>query len=44
MAEMQTQMQQVEIKHNQELTIVLKGFNHNTRQIGEVTQRLGNPQ
>jgi hypothetical protein len=37
-------MQQQEIRHNQELTIFLRGVNRNTRQIGVVTQRLGNPQ
>jgi hypothetical protein len=44
MAEIQSQLQQQEIWHNQELAIVLRGVNRNTRQIGVVTQRLGNPQ
>jgi len=41
---LQTQLQQQEILHNQELAIVLRGVNRNTRQLGVVTQQLENPQ
>jgi hypothetical protein len=44
LAGLQTQLQQQEIRHNQELVIVLRGVNRNTRQLGVVTQQLGNPQ
>jgi hypothetical protein len=40
LADLQSQLQQQEIRHNQELAIVLRGVNRNTRQIGVVTQRL----
>lgn len=40
---MQTQLHQRETHHNQELTIVLRGINRNTRQLGVVTQQLANP-
>jgi hypothetical protein len=44
LAGLQTQLQQQEIRHNQELAIVLRGVNRNTRQLGVVTQQLENPQ
>ena len=44
MVNIQSQMQQQEIKHNQELEIVLRGVNRNSRKMGALTQRLGNPQ
>jgi len=44
MDEVQNQMQQLETRNNQELSIALRGINRNMRQIGEITQRLGNPQ
>jgi hypothetical protein len=37
LAGLQTQLQQQEIFHNQELVIVLRGFNRNTRQLGVIT-------
>jgi hypothetical protein len=43
-AEVQNQMQRLELRHNQELAIVLRGVNRNMRQIRELNQRPGNPQ
>jgi hypothetical protein len=40
---LQGQLHQQELRHNQELAIALRGININTRQIGEMTQQLVNP-
>jgi hypothetical protein len=37
-AEVQNQIQRMELRHNQELAIVLRGVNHNMRQIRELNQ------
>jgi hypothetical protein len=42
--EVHNQMQRLELRHNQELAIVLRGFNHNMRQIRELNQHIDNPQ
>jgi hypothetical protein len=43
MMNLQTQLHQQELRHNQELEIALRGINRNTRKIGEVAQQLANP-
>jgi hypothetical protein len=40
---LQAQLHQQELRHNQELAIALRGINRNTRQIGAVAQQLANP-
>ena len=42
-ANLQGQLHQQELHHNQELAIELRGINKNTRQIRAVTQQLLNP-
>jgi hypothetical protein len=43
LANLQAQLHQRELRHNQELAIALRGINMNTRQIGVITQQLANP-
>jgi hypothetical protein len=43
LANLQAQLHQQELWHNQELAITLRGINKNTRKIGAVAQQLENP-
>jgi hypothetical protein len=42
-ANLQGQLHQQELRHNQELAIALCGINRNTRKIGEMAQQMVNP-
>jgi Skp family chaperone for outer membrane proteins len=43
LANLQAQLHQQELQHNQELAIAIRGINRNTGQIGAVAQQLENP-